>query len=132
MEEKPSKDGHLVYTFRVADDSGSAILSLFDDAGKSVENGDILLIVGGFVTVFQNEIRLSCKLGTVLRQGRFTMTFSDQPDHSSFCWMPSPDDPTKLIKQLPTLKPARRPFKKEPGNPPKVRKSSRKPSPSKR
>lgn len=101
VEESGTKDGHLVTLIKVADESGSAILTLWDDIGTSVTSGDILLIAGGFVTMFQNEIRLACKLGTVLRQGRFSMQFSELPDHSSFSWISDPDNPHSLIKQVP-------------------------------
>lgn len=99
MDEVPTKDGHIVCTIRVADESGSAILTLWDQIGLSVEIGDILLVMGGFVTMFQNEIRLACKLGTVVRQGRFCLQFSDLPDHSSFSWISDPSNPGNLIRQ---------------------------------
>lgn len=101
MEESATKDGHLVTVVKVADESGSVILTLWDDIGTSVSPGDILLIAGGFVTIFQNEIRLACKLGTVLKQGRFCMQCSELPDHSSFSWISDPDNPSNLIKQIP-------------------------------
>lgn len=97
VEEKPSKEGNILCTFKVADESGSAILTLWDEVGQCIDNGDILLIVGGFVTIFQNEIRLACKLGTVLRQGRFTMVFNEVPNHSLFCWIPDEKDPSNLV-----------------------------------
>lgn len=101
MEESGTKDGHLVTLVKVADESGSAILTLWDGIGTSVSAGDILLVAGGFVTIFQNEIRLACKLGTVLRQGRFCMQFSELPDHSSFSWISDPDNPHSFLKQMP-------------------------------
>lgn len=69
--------------------------------GAAADGGDILLVACGFVTMFQNEIRLGCRVGTVLRQGRFALQFSELPDHSSFCWMQDPDDPSQQIKQVP-------------------------------
>lgn len=99
VEEKPTKDGHVVVSLKVADESGSAVLTLWDEQGSSVSPGDILLVASGFITMFQNEIRIGCKFGTVLRLGRFTMQFSERPDHSSFCWVADPANPTVLKKQ---------------------------------
>lgn len=101
MEEKPIKDGHIVCTVKVADETGSVILTLWDQIGMCISNGDIILITGGFVTIFQNEIRLACKLGTVVRLGRFNFSFNDTPDHSSFSWISDPANPNNLIKQVP-------------------------------
>lgn len=101
VEEKPTKDGHVVVSLQVADESGSAILTLWDEQGSSVLPGDILLVASGFITMFQNEIRIGCKLGTVVRLGRFTMQFSDRPDHSSYSWIADPANPSMLKKQEP-------------------------------
>lgn len=113
MDEKTAKDGHLVHSFKIADGTGSATLTLWDRVGADVDEGDILLVLGGFVTMYQNEIRLACRIGLVMRQGRFTMTFAEAPDHSAFAWVPDGEDPGRLIKQNPeATKPSRPPFKK--------------------
>lgn len=44
---KPAKEGGLVYTFRVADESGSVIATLWNNVGAAVAVGDIILMAGG-------------------------------------------------------------------------------------
>lgn len=44
---KKSAKGNFIYTFLVADESGSIELVLWDDIGASVDSGDILILTNG-------------------------------------------------------------------------------------
>lgn len=100
MEDpKPAKDGGVVYSFQVADESACVIANFWNEIGAAIKIGDILLIAGGFVTMYKNCIRVACKLGTVIRMGRFAMSFNDTVDASKPVWLSNPDNPQELIKQ---------------------------------
>ena len=71
VEEKFTKDGHVVHSFLVADPSASILLNLWDDIGAAVLNGDILQILGGFVTLYKGFIRLGCRVGKVIYKGKY-------------------------------------------------------------
>lgn len=47
--------------------------------------------------MYQNTIRLACKLGTIVRTGRFSMLFKNQPDYSAFEWLPNPEKEGELV-----------------------------------
>ena len=71
VEEKFTKDGHVVHSFLVADQSASILLNLWDEIGAAVLNGDILQILGGFVTLYKGFIRLGCRVGKVIYKGKY-------------------------------------------------------------
>lgn len=49
MEEgKAAKEGGFVYTFQVADETGTVITTLWNEVGQSTKVGDIILMVGGY------------------------------------------------------------------------------------
>lgn len=102
---KVSKDGSMVWEARGADDSGSIIMTLFNRTGELVKPGDIIMMTGGFVTMFRGTMRLACKLGTVVRLGRVTMSFQEQPDVSAWEWMPNPANEQELIRKAEPKKP---------------------------
>jgi hypothetical protein len=52
-----------------------------------------------FVTMFKNQIRIACKMGTMVRLGRFCMKFDDAMDVSKPLWLPNPNNPQELLKQ---------------------------------
>jgi ssDNA-binding replication factor A large subunit len=45
---KAAKDGGYVYTFQVADESGSVLATFWNEVGASVKAGDIILMAGGY------------------------------------------------------------------------------------
>lgn len=57
------------------------------------------LIFCSFVTMFKGTIRIACKLGTLMRIGRFQMLFNSSVDVSQDLWLPNPSNPTELVKQ---------------------------------
>lgn len=59
----------------------------------------MLFIRGRFVTMYKNQIRISCKLGTMIRLGQFCMAYDDTIDISKPIWLPNPQNPQELVKQ---------------------------------
>lgn len=95
---KVTKDG-MVFAFTVADESGAVIMTLWDRFAKALDVGDIVLVTGGFITMFQKTIRLACKLGQVIRLGRFCMLFSEAPNVSLWEWTADPTNQDQLVRQ---------------------------------
>lgn len=115
-----------MYSFITADQSGSIILSLWDEIGGAVKSADILQILGGFVMLYKGYIRLACKVGSVTRMGRycaaalfvgsFCMLFKEEPNMSLVIWTPDPADEKVLLPRHPkkALKEARQKGKRLP------------------
>ena len=47
-EPKVVKEGGAVFTFLVADDSGSMIANFWNEVGESIRPGDIILLTSGY------------------------------------------------------------------------------------
>lgn len=45
---KVAKEGGMVYTFQVADETASVMATLWNEVGQSTQVGDIILMVGGY------------------------------------------------------------------------------------
>lgn len=101
MEDpKTTKDGGIIHSFQVGDESGVVIANFWNEIGSCVQRGDILLMIGGFVTMFKNTIRIACKLGALVRLGKFRMSFNDKVDVSKPLWLPNPENERQLVKQV--------------------------------
>lgn len=100
LETNWTKENHSVNVLRVADSTGSILLTLYDAAGQDAKPGDILRILCGFVTLFKKTMRLACKVGSVHRVGRIKMVAHLQPDLSKVIWE-SGDNDEQLTPVLP-------------------------------
>lgn len=67
LEIKSTKEGGMVYTIPVADESGSMLATFWDEQGAAMRPGDIILMRAGLVTLFKGHLRLACKQGTLHR-----------------------------------------------------------------
>ncbi len=118
---KSISEGGFIYSFRVADDSGSIIANFWNAIGDCIRVGDIILVTGGygppvraalpsfrangrplrrmlsFVTMFKSSMRLACKVGTVVRLGTFAESYSDAVDHSASRWLPNPEKANEMV-----------------------------------
>ncbi|KAH3758808.1 hypothetical protein Pelo_9409 [Pelomyxa schiedti] len=87
-DQKPSKEGHVVHSFLVADNSGTVIACIWD-SGDTIQPSDIICMRGGTTTLWNGRIQLvTSKTGSLQRIGEFTMTFSDTPEtrRSDIIW----------------------------------------------
>lgn len=99
VEEKRTSDHrHTIYSFLVADQSAAVILNLWDAVGAGIREADILLVLGGFVTMYRGYMRFACRVGRVCRIGSFTMTFSEAVNVSMWEWRPDPQNPGQLVR----------------------------------
>lgn len=112
---KSTKEGGSIYSYQVADESGTAIANFWNEIGASIRVGDILLMAGGygreastvccvyphyrFVTMYKSTIRIACKLGTLVKLDHFKMVFNDQVDASKPLWLPNPENEHELVRQ---------------------------------
>ena len=78
-----TKDGHEVRSVRIADKSGSINLSVWNDYGAVLREGDILRLNGCFTQIWKNSLQV--KIGTkgqIIKVGDFLMVFNENPDMS--------------------------------------------------
>eukprot|EP00742_Colponemidia_sp_Colp-10_P005156 GILJ01005506.1.p1 GENE.GILJ01005506.1~~GILJ01005506.1.p1 ORF type:complete len:161 (+),score=15.62 GILJ01005506.1:40-522(+) len=97
-----TKDDRAVTQVLVADHSGCIYLSLWDQLGDVVQVGDIFRLVGGYCTLFKNQLTLySGPKGTLERIGEFTMLFNESLNMSTMQWVQ--DHTTKaMVPVLPS------------------------------
>lgn len=75
-----TKDGHLITTCRVADETASINLSLWDGKGKAIKSGDILKLSNGYTNVWKRSLTLyTGKAGHLTRTGEFLYIFAEIP-----------------------------------------------------
>ena len=78
-----TKDGHEVRTVRIADKSGSINLSVWNDHGAVLREGDILKLNGCFTQIWKNSLQVKIgNKGHIIKSGEFSMVFSETPDMS--------------------------------------------------
>ncbi|KAI9227729.1 MAG: hypothetical protein DHS80DRAFT_31454 [Piptocephalis tieghemiana] len=84
-----------VYCFKVADETGSVILEVFDHTGALFMPGDIVGISGGEAKLYQQQLRLSPSkdYGSIQRISSDVMHFSEFPDMSRITFIARPDPP---------------------------------------
>jgi ssDNA-binding replication factor A large subunit len=96
--KRTTKDKHEIFDLLVSDTSGSIELVLWNEDGKYIRPGDILLITSGYVTLFKNILKLYVsKFGTVKRIGEFTMLFQEEPNLSKLRWESNDQDPQNSV-----------------------------------
>jgi len=83
--------GDTITQCLVADQSGSIIISLWDDVGDIVKTGDILQLRGGYCTIHKGELKLYVgRHGLLERIGEFMLPFSETPNMSKVKWVNDP------------------------------------------
>lgn len=97
VETNWTKDNHSVHVIKVADETGSILLTLYDQTGAAAKPGDILRLLCGFVTLFKKSMRLACKVGSVHRVGRVKMLAHKDPNMSSIVWEEGKNQTLKAI-----------------------------------
>ncbi|ORY05334.1 nucleic acid-binding protein [Basidiobolus meristosporus CBS 931.73] len=82
-----TRDKHVIYSFLVADRTGSIVLSIWGDMGRMIKSGDILRLQGGEAKVYKGSLQLALtKFGKLKRIGEDVMLFSEQPNMSLYDW----------------------------------------------
>lgn len=78
-----TKDGHEVRSVRVADKTGSINLSVWNELGSVLKEGDIIKLTGCFTQIWKLQMQLKVHpKGSITKTGEFMMIFSEQPDMS--------------------------------------------------
>ena len=78
-----TKDGHEVRSVRIADKTGSVNLSLWNEFGAVLRDGDILRMHGCFTQIWKNSLQIKIgPKGTITKVGDFLLVFSETPDMS--------------------------------------------------
>ena len=78
-----TKDGHEIRTVRIADKSGSINLSVWNDHGAVLREGDILKLNGCFTQIWKNSLQVKIgNKGQIIKCGEFMMIFNETPDMS--------------------------------------------------
>ena len=78
-----TKDGNEVRTVRIADKTGSINLSVWNEHGSVLRDGDILRLNGCFTQIWKNslQVKISNK-GQIIKCGDFMMVFNETLDMS--------------------------------------------------
>ena len=78
-----TKDGNEVRSVRIADRSGSINLSVWNNYGSLLKEGDIIKLTGCYTQIWKLSLQLKISTkGTLFKCGDFMMVFSEQPDMS--------------------------------------------------
>ena len=78
-----TKDGHEIRNVRVADKTGSINLSVWNEYGAVLREGDILRLNGCFTQIWKNSLQIKIgNKGQIIKCGDFMMLFSETPDMS--------------------------------------------------
>uniref|UniRef100_G3MRE1 OB domain-containing protein n=1 Tax=Amblyomma maculatum TaxID=34609 RepID=G3MRE1_AMBMU len=75
-----TKEGHEVRTCRVADRSGSINVSVWDEPGTCIQQGDICKLTKGYASLWKGCLTLyTGKGGDIQKIGEFCLPFSETP-----------------------------------------------------
>jgi ssDNA-binding replication factor A large subunit len=77
--QKPiqTKDGHEIRTVRIADRSGSVNISIWNECGALLKEGDILRLNNCFTQIWKNQLQLKVSAkGSIMKCGEFMMIFN--------------------------------------------------------
>ncbi|XP_071822485.1 SOSS complex subunit B2-like isoform X2 [Apostichopus japonicus] len=78
-----TKEGHTVWTVKVADKTASINLSVWDALGQSLQAGDIIRLQKGYASVYRGCLTLySGSAGKLFKIGEFCFVFSEFPNMS--------------------------------------------------
>jgi hypothetical protein len=100
-EPRHTRDGHDIYSFLIADPCGSIELLLWDELGRYLTSGSIVVLTSAYTMVFRDSMKLYIsKVGRVKRIGEFTMVFSETPNMSVIKWVPDTDTPSHFIASV--------------------------------
>ncbi|CAF0734881.1 unnamed protein product [Didymodactylos carnosus] len=97
-QPQKTREGHEVYSLKVADKTGSIYLNVWNTVGKLIRESDILRLTNCITQVFKNSLCIKLgRLGSIQRTNDFLMDFSDEPDMSILAL--SAPEMLKLIKE---------------------------------
>lgn len=83
-----TRDGQTIYTFLVADRTGSIVMNIWGTDGKYIQNGDILRVENAESKLFKGFLQLTtAKFGKIKKIDEDTMQFNEQPNMSEFQWV---------------------------------------------
>lgn len=88
-----------MYTYLVADESGSVEAVVFDQT--HVEPADILLIENAYTQMFRGHLTLYLgKLSSYALLGTFELAYADQPNMSHVSWAVDERNPRRLRARI--------------------------------
>ena len=83
-------------TVKVADRTGMANLTVWNEIGKALQQGDIIRMSKGYTSMFKNSLTIySTKNGEFVKIGDFCMIFSETPNMSE----PNPELAAQFEKE---------------------------------
>ncbi|XP_035301713.1 SOSS complex subunit B2-like [Cricetulus griseus] len=82
------KDGHEVRSYKVADETGSITISVWDEIGELIQTGDIIRLTRGYASMWKGCLILyTGRDGELQKIGEYCMVYSEVPNFSE----PNPD-----------------------------------------
>lgn len=98
-----TKEGHEIRTCKVADRSGSILLSVWGDIGTHIQCGDILRLNKGYVSLWKGIPTLYVgKGGELVKTGEFCFIFNEVNNMSDVALQQQQQQtqvPTAVVKQ---------------------------------
>ncbi|XP_030066020.1 SOSS complex subunit B2 isoform X1 [Microcaecilia unicolor] len=92
-----TKDGHEVRSCKVADKTGSIVISVWDEIGGLIQPGDIIRLTRGYASMWKGCLTLYTGRGGELQKiGEFCMVYSEVPNFSE----PNPDYSTSQQNKM--------------------------------
>ncbi|CAD5227125.1 unnamed protein product [Bursaphelenchus xylophilus] len=84
-QSRMAANGHSHCQFKVADESASINLTVWDQAAEYLQPGDVCSLKSGSTSVYKGSMSLNCgKNSEVLKVGRIVHPISLQPDMSLY------------------------------------------------
>ena len=105
-ESRVTREGNRLFSFFIADASGSIELLLLNESGRYVKPGDILRLSGAYVAFFHDSLKLYlAKFGRIRRIGEFNMLYSESPNISAIKAVDTASTSTPSTSTTPTSTP---------------------------
>ncbi|RWS10271.1 SOSS complex subunit B1-like protein [Dinothrombium tinctorium] len=92
-----TKEGHEVRTCKIGDKTATMNISVWDEAGTYLQQGDICRLIKGYASIWKGCLTLyTGKGGEIKKIGEFCMLFSEVPNMSE----PNPELMSQIQSKL--------------------------------
>ncbi len=97
------KNEQKIFSFLVADQTGSIICNFYDEVGCMISIGDIIYIQSSYASLFKNSLILytpKFENGIIVKIDEFYMAFIENPNMSNLLWKKIDDNTFEIDKDV--------------------------------
>lgn len=97
------KNEQKIFSFLVADQTGSIICNFYDEVGCMISIGDIIYIQSAYASLFKNSLILytpKFENGIIVKIDEFYMAFIENPNMSNLLWKKIDDNTFEIDKEV--------------------------------